>query len=151
MSKNKTTFEVFISKSVSVQLWGDIPISLVWKWISDLEPNKITATPTIYCREENQSAWPYISYADNHRFKYSINMIGFDFQAICLNTVLSSFSSFTRLLYPIPQGLFSSSIVWDVMALLLSKIYSAPYWVSSPLPLPPELASCSAATSSFLP
>ena len=25
MSKNKTKFEVFISKSVSVQLWGDIP------------------------------------------------------------------------------------------------------------------------------
>ena len=27
MSKNKTKFEVFISKSVSVQLWGDIPSS----------------------------------------------------------------------------------------------------------------------------
>ena len=27
MSKNKTKFEVFISKSVSVQLWGDIPRS----------------------------------------------------------------------------------------------------------------------------
>ena len=83
--------------------------------LSDLESNEmilnLTATSTIYCREKNQSAWPYISYADNHRFKYSINMIGFDFQAICLNTVLSSFSSFTRLLYPIPQGLFSSSIV----------------------------------------
>ena len=26
MSKNKTKFEVFISKSVSVQLWGDIPL-----------------------------------------------------------------------------------------------------------------------------
>ena len=27
MSKNKTKFEVFISKSVSVQLWGDLPSS----------------------------------------------------------------------------------------------------------------------------
>ena len=70
----------------------------------------LTATPTIYCSEEKKkkdggrkrSAWPYISYADNHRFKYSINMIGFDFQAICLDTVLSSFSSFTRLVCPFP-------------------------------------------------
>ena len=29
MSKNKTKFEVSISKSVTVQIWGDLPSSLI--------------------------------------------------------------------------------------------------------------------------